>query len=91
MLLTVATGNIIGPQFFRTTQAPKYELGIAAMLCCFAIMGATGVVYGVLVLAENKRRNRTFGLPDKDQVAIGLEIDVLDQTDGQNKEFRYVY
>jgi len=54
-------------------------------------MGATGIVYGLLVLAENKRRNKTFGLPDKDRVAISLEIEILDQTDGQNKEFRYVY
>lgn len=41
-----AVGNIIGPQFFRSSQAPEYDLGIGAMLCCFAVMAATGVVYG---------------------------------------------
>lgn len=89
--MAVATGNIIGPQFFRTKQAPKYQLGIGAMLCCFAIMGATGIVYGVLVFLENKRRNETYGLPDQNRTAVGLEIEVSDQTDGQNKNFRYVY
>jgi hypothetical protein len=50
MLLTrlcmLAVGNIIGPQFFRSSQAPKYSLGIGAMLCCFAVMAVTGVAYG---------------------------------------------
>ena len=92
IVLTVclAVGNIVGPQFFRTSQAPTYRLGIGAMLCCFAIMGATGIVYGVLVNIENKRRDRLFGLPGKDRVTLGLEIEALDQTDGQNTEFRYV-
>lgn len=41
-----AVGNIIGPQFFRISQAPTYGLGIGAMLCCFAIMAVTGALYG---------------------------------------------
>jgi len=88
---SLATGNIVGPQFFRTSQSPRYELGIGAMLCCFAIMGATGVFDGMLVFMENKRRHRKFGIPSKDLVLVGLESEALDQTDGQNKHFRYVY
>lgn len=42
----LAMGNIIGPQFSRTKQAPRYELGIGAMLCCFTVMAVTGVIYG---------------------------------------------
>jgi len=86
-----AVGNIVGPQFFLTSQSPKYSLGIGAMLCCFAIMAATGILYGVLVFAENRRRDRVFGIPERDRVAVGLAIEDSDQTDGQNKEFRYVY
>jgi hypothetical protein len=46
LLRVLAVGNIIGPQFFRSSQAPKYALGIGAMLCCFAVMAVTGIVYG---------------------------------------------
>ncbi len=86
-----AVGNIVGPQFFRTDQAPKYALGIGAMLCCFAIMGAMGVLYFVIVFAENKRRDRLFGKPDQHVrtiVALGLETEILDETDGENNAFR---
>lgn len=85
-----AVGNIIGPQFFRTDQAPHYPLGIGAMLCCFAIMAATGIVYWVLIVAENKRRDAAYGKPGENAVVTGLEIDEQDRTDRQNKEFRYV-
>jgi uncharacterized membrane protein YdbT with pleckstrin-like domain len=40
-----AIGNIVGPQFFLTSQSPHYPLGIFAMLVCFIIMAVTGVVY----------------------------------------------
>jgi hypothetical protein len=89
-----AVGNIIGPQFFLGTQAPTYALGIGAMLCSFVIMGATGILYFVLVFMENKRRDKLFGKPNQSvqaAVAVGLETEALDQTDGENTSFRYVY
>lgn len=42
----IAIGNIIGPQFFLSEQAPYYELGISALMACFAINGLMGIVYG---------------------------------------------
>jgi len=106
-----AVGNIVGPQFFRASQAPEYKLGIFAMMVCFAgesagrlrarsaqrdrtdpaVMCASGGVYWLLVLAENKRRDRLYGKP-----VIGREElvqAVLEQgaTDGTNKDFRYSY
>lgn len=86
-----AVGNIIGPQFFRTKQAPHYQLGIGAMLCSFAVMGATGILYWVLILVENKERDRLYGKSGKDARERGLEVADLDETDGENKDFRYVY
>ncbi|PVH84373.1 putative allantoate permease [Cadophora sp. DSE1049] len=85
-----AVGNIIGPQFFRTDQAPHYPLGIGAMLCCFAIMTATGVLYWVLIVVENERRDAAYGKPGENAIVTGLEIDEQDRTDRENKEFRYV-
>ncbi|KAH0284059.1 hypothetical protein KCU62_g8557, partial [Aureobasidium sp. EXF-3399] len=76
-----AVGNIIGPQFFRSSQAPKYGLGIGAMLCCFAIMAATGVVYG----------DQRYGQSDS-QIELDESLQVEDLTDFEvEKSFRYVY
>ncbi|KAJ4248835.1 hypothetical protein NW762_012673 [Fusarium torreyae] len=83
-----AVGNIIGPQFFRTTQAPRYQLGIGALLCSFAIMAACGIAYAVICIFENKRRDRKLGKPSKD-VKAGLTVEEEDLTDMQNKDFRY--
>ncbi|KUL83733.1 hypothetical protein ZTR_08642 [Talaromyces verruculosus] len=84
-------GNIVGPQFFRTSQSPHYPLGIFAMMVCFIIMAVTGVAYWLLCLFENKRRDREYGLPDTNDVALGLQVGAEDRTDGENTNFRYVY
>ncbi|CAG8902516.1 unnamed protein product [Penicillium egyptiacum] len=53
-----ALGNIVGPQFFLDSQAPRYSLGSGAMMCAFAVMAATGIVYYLLCALENKRRDK---------------------------------
>ncbi|KAG6361277.1 hypothetical protein INS49_009502 [Diaporthe citri] len=40
-----AVGNIIGPLFFLTSQAPRYSLGIGSMMFAFALMASSGVAY----------------------------------------------
>lgn len=60
------------------------------MPCCFAIMAATGVVYWVLILVEDKRRDSAYGKPGKNAVVTYLEIDEQHRTDKENKESRYV-
>ncbi|CEI63680.1 hypothetical protein FVEN_g6801 [Fusarium venenatum] len=85
-----AVGNIIGPQFFLSTQAPKYVLGIGAMLCAFALMAAVGLVYYFLCVIENKRRDKQFG-KTHDVIDAGLEAEKSDKTDLENSNFRYTY
>lgn len=85
-----AIGNIIGPQFFRKEQAPYYPLGIGSMLCAFAVMAAAGLAYYLLCVAENKRRDAKYGKP-QDVLQAGLEADISDQTDLENRQFRYTY
>ncbi|KAJ0420118.1 major facilitator superfamily domain-containing protein [Aspergillus carlsbadensis] len=89
-----AVGNIIGPQFFLQTQAPHYPLGIGAMLCCFAIMTVTGVAYLVACFVSNKHRDQMHGTIEpwsERRVTAGLEADLEDLTDRENRNFRYVY
>ncbi|KAF3810204.1 putative transporter [Colletotrichum gloeosporioides] len=85
-----AIGNIIGPQLFLSSQAPRYPLGIGAMMFAFALMAASGVAYYVLCVFENKRRDSQYGIPE-DKVQAGLESEREDKTDWENKGFRYTY
>ncbi|TKW58565.1 putative transporter [Colletotrichum tanaceti] len=85
-----AIGNIIGPQLFLSSQAPRYPLGISAMMFAFALMAASGLVYCLLCVSENKRRNAKYGVPD-DMLQAGLEQEKGDSTDWENKAFRYTY
>ncbi|KAL0941808.1 major facilitator superfamily transporter [Colletotrichum truncatum] len=85
-----AIGNIIGPQLFLSSQAPRYPLGIGAMMFAFALMAVSGVVYSLLCIFENKRRDFNYGIPE-DKVQAGLESEREDKTDWENKGFRYTY
>jgi hypothetical protein len=85
-----AVGNIIGPQFFLASQAPRYLLGIGSMMFAFALMASSGVAYYLLCVFENKRRNSQYGLPN-DLIQAGLECEREDMTDWENKNFRYTY
>jgi hypothetical protein len=91
--LNIAIGNIIGPQFFLGNQAPHYPLGIDAMLCCFAIMTVTGILYFISCLISNHHRDRVHGRiseqPGMD--VAGIEADMDDLTDRENNRFRYTY
>ncbi|WWC72306.1 uncharacterized protein I206_106268 [Kwoniella pini CBS 10737] len=84
-----AVGNIIGPQFFRSSQAPTYNLGIYAMMVCFAIMCVCGGVYWGLVKLENNRRDRLYGKPLHDTQQIIDEAYHTGDTDVKNRNFRY--
>ncbi|KAF7550317.1 hypothetical protein G7Z17_g5788 [Cylindrodendrum hubeiense] len=83
-----ALGNIVGPQFFREAQAPRYQLGIGALLCSFAVMAACGIAYALVCIFENKKRDEKFGKP-KNVIETGLAVEHEDLTDIQNANFRY--
>ncbi|CAN8098274.1 unnamed protein product [Discula destructiva] len=85
------TGNIAGPSFFKTEEAPEYPLGIDSMIFCHLAALATLLAFRTLLSWENKRRDRKQLLetdneqPDLDQTAS------KDMTDRENPNFRYVY
>lgn len=82
-----AVGNIIGPQFFKSSQKPKYPMGIHAMEACFTIMAATAILYYVFVRLENRKRSFT----NDDDIMYDEKVRIDDISDGQNKAFIYVY
>lgn len=85
-----AVGNIIGPYFFKSSQAPYYPMGIHAMEASFCIMAFTGILYYIAIRYQNRQ---------KDQYLLSQEIDVdivqddinKDLTDFENPHFKYVY
>lgn len=83
-----AIGNIIGPQFFLEAEAPRYQSGIVALVCSFAVMALSGMAYGVFCIFENRRRDGKFGKP-RDVVEAGLVVEDEDLTDIENTNFRY--
>ncbi|KAG7729687.1 hypothetical protein KL933_000767 [Ogataea haglerorum] len=88
-----AVGNIIGPHLFKNSEAPSYPMGIKAMVASFAIMAFTGILYFCALFLENRSR-RSSNAQDVD-IVVDLhnaeDENYKDVTDGENKNFIYVY
>lgn len=81
-----AVGNIIGPYFFKSSQAPHYQMGIHAMEASFAIMAFTGILYYIVARWQNRQKETA-----QVDVEIAEENLAHDLTDKENPYFRYVY
>ncbi|KAH7031454.1 major facilitator superfamily domain-containing protein [Microdochium trichocladiopsis] len=90
--IVYAVGNIVGPQLFLSTQAPRYQLGIGAMIFAFALMAVAGILYYLLCVAENRRRDSSAQETATTESGAGhSDADAEDLTDIQNRKFRYTY
>jgi hypothetical protein len=79
-----AVGNLIAPQIFRTSDAPRYLHGFLAHIVIYAVYVALVVVTRLVLVARNR---------SKDQQSSGTFYDFAfnDLTDRENPNFRYVY
>lgn len=87
-LMGYSAGNVIGPQTFRSTDAPDYNNAKAGMVGCYC---ATIFLMCVLTgynIWENKRRDKMREL-EGDKYVIPDNLEFADLTDFQNPEFRY--
>lgn len=87
-LVGYATGNIIGPQTFRSTQAPGYVGAKIAMLISFCV--ADLCIAGMYFLNKwdnRQKEKKREALGDSYVVPDGLAF--TDLTDKENPEFRY--
>ncbi|KAK2036821.1 putative allantoate permease [Colletotrichum somersetense] len=80
--------NIIGPQFFKSTQAPLYPLGIGAMLVSYIMSIFTMMFYMTYCWLENYRRDQ---LDNAAGERVHTDTDFQDLTDHENIHFRYVW
>lgn len=82
-----AAGNLIGPQTFRSKEAPKYTSSVIAMLVSYCACMLILMVYWLVGAWENKRRNRKYGKAK--EVHEGTIEGFVDMTDKNQDDFRY--
>lgn len=88
-LVTVgyAVGGLVGPQTFRSDQAPKYSGGVVAMLISYCICMLLLLAYWGVATWENKRKDQKYGKPQ--EVHDGNLEGFVNLTDKEQKHFRY--
>lgn len=95
VFIAYCTGNIIGPQLFFEREAPGYDSGFVSMLVCFSAGVCFCMGLRFYLIWENKRRD-CMGEPAV-VVLGGVEVEgtaalnLLDKTDKELLQFRYVY
>ncbi|OJD31382.1 mfs allantoate transporter [Diplodia corticola] len=87
-----AAGNIVGAQLFFAREAPRYESAIIALCVCYAAIIVLAFVLRQVMWWENKRRDKAMGVGERtvngaDEAA--MKEGFRDQTDVENKHFRY--
>ena len=81
--LGVCTGNIAGPFLFKSEQAPKYQLGIGAILVCNCLEVVLFFAFRYAFIWENKKKAKAregMTITEADRNATAFQ----DLTDKQN-------
>ncbi|KAI5899790.1 MFS general substrate transporter [Schizophyllum commune H4-8] len=74
--LGACVGNIGGPFFYRSQDAPEYRLGIGSMLVCNCLEVLIFIVFRLYFIAENRRRDRLQAKTTAEEVAENTESKV---------------
>lgn len=86
-------GNIIGPQTFKSSEAPGYQSAYIAMLVGYCVKLGMVVILYFYMASVNKKRDHeatTNGISSDDDEKAAIENGLLDMTELDNKGFRYV-
>ncbi|BFZ59204.1 hypothetical protein YB2330_000208 [Saitoella coloradoensis] len=91
-----SVGNIAGPFFYKTSEAPKYTMGIISMLASYCLEIAVILCLRFVFGRENAKKDRAMRhFEPGTKEAIEQEEDRMrlvfnDETDLKNPYFRYV-
>ncbi len=89
MFVAYCVGNIVGPQFFKTSEAPNYPTGFRAVLSAICLASVCLVIFAVGVAFEiRKRRVATTNEADASSSEDNANLDL---TDKEKKDFVYTY
>lgn len=88
MFLGYATGFIIGPQFFITKEAPKYQTGFTTMIITFGTTTFVPLGLWAYLTMLNKRKQARLVESGRENVYARNE-EFLDLTDREQDHFFY--
>ncbi|OBT67457.1 hypothetical protein VE03_03041 [Pseudogymnoascus sp. 23342-1-I1] len=92
VFIAYCTGNIIGPQIMFSREAPSYPSGFAGILVCFSCSTILIFVLRFYLIWENKKRDAASQTIQIDEERISTSaLNLLDKTDRDLPQFRYVY
>ncbi|KAJ4863156.1 major facilitator superfamily domain-containing protein [Trichoderma breve] len=94
LFVAYCVGNIAGPQFYSTDQAPRYSKGIRATLAGYGLATFFTFALFLYYIFENKRRDVKYGLPANVSEPVSepeeQELEVSNKTDRELIDFRYI-
>jgi MFS family permease len=88
MFLGYATGFIIGPQFFLSSEAPVYQTGFRTMLITFTLLTVAPIGMYAYLTWKNRKRDAAIVQGGGENVYTENE-EFLDLTDQEQIHFRY--
>lgn len=83
-----ATGFIIGPQFFLSTESPAYPTGFKTMIITFAIAAFAPLGMWVYLTWTNNKKEKIL-INGGGEVTYIRNEEFLDLTDREQMKFRY--
>ncbi|OAA72334.1 Major facilitator superfamily domain, general substrate transporter [Cordyceps fumosorosea ARSEF 2679] len=94
LFIGYCAGNIAGPQMFITKQAPRYQGAFQGIMISMIIASISMLALRQYMVWDNKRRDRDQGVCIDPEAGVEstsehLVRTGLDETDWQNKRFRY--
>ncbi|PYH68364.1 vitamin H transporter [Aspergillus vadensis CBS 113365] len=91
ILISFCVGNIVGPQLFFESQAPTYTTGFLAIMICYVVGTILCGVARFYLVWENQRRDGVNPPLHGNEEVDGDIAGMLDKTDKETPQFRYVY
>ncbi|SPO19697.1 probable DAL5 - Allantoate and ureidosuccinate permease [Ustilago trichophora] len=85
-------GNMIGPQVFRASDAPRYIRGLIVVASMLALVFVLCVCWLLYLVAENRRRRKVLanmGVSEEERLLKNKINGELDMTDNKNIYFLY--
>ncbi|GKZ22868.1 hypothetical protein AbraIFM66951_004992 [Aspergillus brasiliensis] len=85
MFIAYCAGNIAGPQFFKSSEAPLYQTSFRAILICYIISAALAVSLRCYLQWFNRKRDREEGVQGTASLAgaVGGKV-ASDRQDGND-------
>lgn len=87
-------GNIIGPHLFFDHEAPTYTSAFLAMMICPSIGIVLSLSFRAYLVWVNRCRDKAAGGSrpvDTTDLQTGVALNLMDKTDMEMPQFRYVY